>query len=100
MEFLPCLRSVSAPLCGFVDESPVRSNEHQGRSYNVSGEAEMVQPSFASAVASNIQVGGKPCGSDDRFWRSLRSSLAFSIRSGILPPVTPKENIYVRFTDQ
>ncbi len=44
------------------------------RSFNMPGEAEMVQPSFASAVASNTQVGGKPCGSDDRLQRSLRLS--------------------------
>jgi hypothetical protein len=39
------------------------------RSVNLSGDMEMLQPSFASINPSNIQAGGKPSGSDDRFRR-------------------------------
>jgi hypothetical protein len=37
------------------------------RSFNFSGVVEMIWPSFASTAASDVQAGGKPCRSDDRF---------------------------------
>jgi hypothetical protein len=58
----------------------------------------MIQPSFVSAIASNMHAGDKPCEAridyDDHYdCRRFCSSKNPSTK------LTPRENVYVHFTD-